>query len=102
MPKQGLTSVYFKFPATDQQKITSFFRKDAVAFSGLFTVLLPTGHDGLAYGLAETYDLAIMDKIEEELLGQELPIEEFNRAARHVGIHYKPCLHEVPLFEERY
>jgi hypothetical protein len=83
-----ISSICFKFPYTDKSKILGLFKSEEIKFWGWYTILIPFEEKAFIYGIGNTNNLAIMDKIEEELLGSELEFEEFVKAAKQVGTKY--------------
>ena len=79
---------FYKFPFVEKQVLKDFFLSDEIDKWGAFTLLIPTKGETNILLLLTVNNLSIFDRIEEQLLGEEIEPAEYIKAAKWWGTEY--------------
>ena len=89
MPLTEFVTKFYSFPSIEKPKLRDFLLSDDVDMWIVSNILIPVDKTRDFLALIATNKLSIFDKIEQELLGQEIDISEFAKAARRLGSQYE-------------
>src|SRR5258708_22526403 len=79
---------FYKFQFIEKQVLKDFFLSDEIDKWGAYTLLVPTKEKKDILLLLTVNKLSIFDKIEEQLLGEEIEPSEYAKAAKWWGSDY--------------